>query len=89
MNAEYYRGRTGFLSGREFNQMDRRGFATIGPVDFLIGKKYDDYAIGCLHALRPSWIRVIEHGRGTPMDHREWRVTVWLFADGTIKDIEQ
>ena len=89
MNAEDYKKRTGFRQGHTFEAWNRRGFICVDVLTFLNGKPWDDYALGAVHALRPSWIRVVPADGGIQMDAQVWRVTVWLTEDGTIGTIDQ
>jgi hypothetical protein len=67
--------------------MDQGG-VTIQPLVFLHGRKWDEIALGYIHALRPSHLRVVEGG--VQCDSQMWRVTVFLENDGeTIREIEQ
>jgi len=63
------------------------GWTSIEVLSFLKGRKWDEVALGYVHALRPSSIRVTE-GLCT-MDARSWRVTVYIYPDKQIKKIEQ
>lgn len=53
----------------------------------LTGKLWDDFALGVVMALRPSWIRVTTGEETT--DGRPWRVTVCVDKAGIIQSIEQ
>jgi len=71
----------------EFTQFYHRGWKSIKVLDFLNGKQWDDIALGYVHALRPSSIRVT---KGTiKLDARVWRVTVYINEDNVINYISQ
>lgn len=90
MRASDYMGRpVSFRQGREFVPFSSRGFICLHVLPELAGRPWDDYALGAVHSLRPSWIRVIPNDGGIQLDSQEWRVTVWLHDDGTIKEIDQ
>ena len=71
----------------EFKRFPMGGFTIIRPLAFLHGRKWDDLALGFIHALRPSSVRVVKTGAW--LNSSNWRVTVWLNADDTIRVIEQ
>ncbi len=89
VHADDYRGKPiNSRQGRDFVPFDRLGFTVIQPVPFLHGKKWNEIALGYIHALRPSWVRVVNGG--TQMDAQDWRVTVDLEDDNeTIRQITQ
>lgn len=90
MKASDYLGRpVSFRTGRAFEPFPRRGFICLDVLPELTGKPWDDYALGAVHSLRPSWIRIIPVSGGIQLDSQEWRVTVWLNEDGTIASMEQ
>lgn len=70
-----------------FEQFNRLGWKSINVLEFLNGKTWDDLALGYVHALRPSSIRVTKGG--ITLDARVWRVTVHINEDKTIKSIQQ
>jgi hypothetical protein len=63
------------------------GYTSIKVLPFLVGRLWDNVALAYVHALRPSYIRVIE-GAET-LDAMTWRVTVRLNDDNKIREIEQ
>lgn len=72
----------------DYSPPHSRGLTSIKVLSFLNGKKWDEFALAYVHALRPSGIRVTT-GRCT-MDSRVWRVTVLLENDNvTIREITQ
>jgi hypothetical protein len=74
--------------GQPFAPWDRRGYTVIEVLPKLKGKPWDEVALGYVHALRPSQLRVVQDG--IQLDAETWRVTVWLKKDGlTISRIEQ
>lgn len=79
---EYIKG-----NGSAFEEFDRVSYTVIDVLSFLRGKPWDDVALGYVHALRPSSIR-ISHGE-TKCDGRTWRVTVFLDEAERIESIEQ
>ena len=87
-NADHYRGKHNGRDGFPLVAFDALGYTTIEPLTFLHGRPWDDIALGYIHALRPSRIRVATDS--VQLDAQAWRVTVWLKADGkTIKKISQ
>lgn len=77
------------VSNAPFEEFNSRGFICIKVLPELNGRPWNDVALGYLHSLRPSRIRVIKDG-WTQCDSRLWRVTVYLEKDGeTIKRIDQ
>jgi len=82
MNSQDYIG-----NGEKFEPWSRRGFLEIQALDFLIGKPWDDVALGFVHGLRPSVIRAVHDG--AQADSMAWRVTVWLGDDNRIASISQ
>lgn len=63
------------------------GWTSIKVLPFLTGRPWDVVALAFVHALRPSYIRVIE-GAET-LDAMTWRITVRLNNNKTIREIEQ
>lgn len=74
--------------GRPFKEWDDVGFTVIEPLTFLYGRPWDDLALGYVHAIRPSHLRVIDGG-SVQMDAQAWRVTVFVDESGLITSIEQ
>jgi hypothetical protein len=66
----------------------KRGFCHVPMLEFLNGRKWDDYAMAIVHSLRPSALRTSITG-ALKCDAVMWRVTVLLNEDGTIKEIWQ
>ncbi|WP_417744765.1 hypothetical protein [Rosistilla oblonga] len=77
------------LCGHPYNAPNGRfGHTSIYVLDNLTGKPWNNVALGYVHSLRPSSIRVTT-GEIT-CDARAWRVTVFLDIDGvTIQRISQ
>jgi hypothetical protein len=71
----------------DYEPFPSRGFTVIEVLPFLKGKPWDEYALAYLQALRPSYVRV-STGMIT-CDARNWRVTVFIHNDNTIRRIEQ
>jgi hypothetical protein len=71
----------------EYETPERRGYTSVEVLPFLKGRKWDSVALGYVHSLRPSGIRVVGDGWCTS-DAITWRVTVHVDGD-TIKNIEQ
>jgi hypothetical protein len=78
-----YRGR----QGKPYVAPQRTGFCSIRVLDFLVGRKWDQLALNFVHALRPSYIRVV-CGEETS-DAICWRVTVAVDDKNIIESIEQ
>ncbi len=70
-----------------FSEFYHRGWKCIKVLEFLNGKQWDDIALGYVHSLRPSSIRVTE-GMIT-LDARIWRVTVYIDKENVIDYITQ
>lgn len=77
------------VQGRTFIPWDSIGFTVLRVLPNLTGRPWDDIALAYVHSLRPSSLRVIRSTEGTQLDARDWRVTVYLSADSTIKSIDQ
>jgi hypothetical protein len=73
--------------GDDFEPFEEISYASISILPFLIGKPWDDFALGWVHSVQPSRIRVTQSG--VKLDAWCWRVTVYLGSDGMIYDIEQ
>ncbi len=80
--AEYYD--THMVSFEKFNCT---GWKTIEVLGFLNGKPWDDLALGYVHALRPSSVRVTKGM--IKLDACVWRVTVYISEDNIIRKIKQ
>lgn len=63
------------------------GYESIEVLHFLKGRQWDEMALGFVHSLRPSYIRVTEDC--IKCDARLWRVTVYVSNDGVIRKITQ
>jgi len=89
LHADDYRGQPiDSRQGQSFKPFDARGYTVIECLQCLKGKPWNDYALGLVHGLRPSTLRVIQDS--IQLSAIDWRVTVWLKPDGkTIKRIEQ
>ena len=75
--------------GQKFEAFNRLGGDIIKVLDFLVGHPWDDYALGFIHSLRPSTIRVVGPNEGVQLSALKWRVTVYLNSDRQITCIEQ
>ena len=60
----------------KFQKFNSSGRKTIEILPFLKGKKWDDVALGYIHAARPSAIRVTTGS--ITLDSLLWRVTVYI-----------
>ncbi len=89
LQPDDYRGLPlGSCQGQSFVPWDARGFLSVEVLQILKGKIWDVVALGYVHSLRPSILRVVRGG--IQLDARPWRVTVWLDEDDkTIRKIEQ
>jgi hypothetical protein len=89
LTPDNYRGKPlNSCQGQPFAPWDSRGYTVIEVLPKLKGKPWDEVALGYVHALRPSQLRVVQDG--IQLDAQTWRVTVWLNKDGlTISRIEQ
>lgn len=74
-------------SASDFVSFDEAVFLSVEVLPILIGHKWDDIALGYVHSLRPSSIRV-STGSIT-LDSRPWRVTVIVDGDNRIQNISQ
>ena len=63
------------------------GFSDTPVLEFLKGRKWDKIALGYVHSLRPSGIRVIMNWMTA--DAHSWRVTVVVDSDDIIQKISQ
>ncbi len=88
MKSEDYKGKHDGIQGKVFEPFNRRGYCSIPVLEFLKGREWNDVALAYVHALRPTRIRVIEDGR-TQMNSENWRVTIYLAEDKTIKSLFQ
>lgn len=90
MPEDYIGQPVNIRQGQPFKPWSRRGYTSIKPLPQLHGKPWDEIALGYVHALRPSQLRVIADGMGAQADAQRWRVTVWLENDAkTISSIDQ
>lgn len=89
LGPDDYRGQpVNVCQGQEFKAFNARGYMAINVLPDLWGRPWDDVALGYVHALRPSQLRVVRGG--TQADAWTWRVTVWLEDDDkTVKRIQQ
>lgn len=71
-----------------FEPFKRVGFTAIDVLPFLKKLPWNDFALGWVHSLRPSSIRIIDDGR-IKCDASVWRVTVKLDENGLISSIYQ
>lgn len=65
----------------------QRGYISLPVLHFLTGQPWDAVALGLIHTLRPSCLRVT-HGEETT-DSILWRVTVMLDERDCIQWIQQ
>lgn len=89
LRADTYRGKLFGRQGAPYQQPEAICWGDIKVLEFLKGRPWDDLALGFVHALRPSHIRVVDHNRCIQCDAQTWRVTVYLDEAGLIDDIEQ
>jgi hypothetical protein len=80
---DYERG-----NGAVFREFNSRGYLSLKVLPFLDGCAWDEIALGFIHSLRPSFVRVIRNGC-THMDSWCWRVTVYLDSAGLIESVSQ
>jgi len=71
----------------EYKEPSRQSGNCFPVLEFLKGRQWDNFALGIVHSLRPSCIRVT-YGEVT-CDSCHWRVTVYVDDDSKIKRIEQ
>ena len=72
---------------RDYDAPDRRAFMSVNALPDLVGAPWNDHALGIVHSLRPSSIRVT-YGEET-CDARLWRVTVHVDRNDIITRITQ
>lgn len=72
-----------------FEKFNNIGYTAIEVLEFLGGLPWDDIALGFVHSLRPSSIRVVHVGECIKCDARVWRVTVYVDINNRIQSIEQ
>lgn len=72
---------------KAFEKFDKIAYKNIEVLSFLKGKPWDALALGYVHALRPSNIRVTTDM--ITLDASLWRVTVYVDANDIIEDISQ
>jgi len=75
--------------GYDYTPPSQRGFTTLPVLPELLGRPWGDDAMNVLHELRPSQVRVIPIHGLCEDTFSEWRVTVVLNADNTIRAISQ
>lgn len=73
--------------GVEFEKFDCTSTATAPILHFLIGKPWDSFALGWLHAVNPTYIRVTNGEIKT--DTRIGRVTIVVDNYNIIQTINQ
>lgn len=76
-------------SGVAYDAYTRHGYQSVEQLPSLKGMLWDAVALGYIHGLRPSYIRVVPNDCAETTDSRLWRVTVYLNEDHTIKSIQQ
>lgn len=72
----------------EFKPFHSTSSLSLDILPILIGKKWDDLALGIVHSVRPSSIRVVKNGF-IKLDIRTWRVTIFLDENDCIERITQ
>jgi len=88
ISSDYIGNPVDCRQGQKFDAWNRRGYTCIEVLPFLKNKPWDEVALGFVHSLRPTQLRVVQDG--IQLDSQTWRVTVWLKSDKkTIKRIEQ
>ncbi len=73
--------------GKRYESPSRIGYSYIDILSFLIGKPWNEIALGYVHAVRPSYIRVIKGEETT--DSQVWRVSVYVDHNNIIEKIKQ
>ena len=76
-------------NNREFKSYDRMGYLVLDVLPILIGKKWNDYALGIVHAARPTSIRVATISESVVCDYRPWRITVHINDEDIITSVKQ
>jgi hypothetical protein len=71
---------------KEYKQPPAIGYGVIPVLNFLSGQPFDELALGYIHALQPSFIRV-STGE-IKCDCRDRRVTIYVDGLNIIKGIE-
>lgn len=71
----------------DYEEPEQQGSLCLDVLPFLVGHKWDVVALGYVHSLRPSCVRVTKGAIKT--DSREWRVTVYVDKKNVITNIEQ
>ena len=64
-----------------------RGYTRIEVLAFLKGKPWNEIALAYVHAVSPSYIRVIKGEETT--DAKAWRVSVYIDRNSIIEKITQ
>ena len=75
--------------GVQYTEPDHIGGMSIQVLPFLYGVELNDMVFGYIHALRPSYVRVVESGQSVTADSIPWRVTIVINSDHTIMEITQ
>lgn len=73
--------------GKSYESPSRRGYGYMEILSFLTGKPWNKVAMGYVHAVRPSYIRVIKGEETT--DSKVWRVSIYIDKDNIIEKIMQ
>lgn len=71
----------------DYEEPEAIGFLSIPVLEFLNGKPWNEAALGFVHSLRPSCIRVTTGS--IKLDSRCWRVTVVVDENDVIDEITQ
>lgn len=87
MPEDYEGSPVSVSQGQAFRKWPVTGFQSISVLPFLVGKPWNEVALGYVHALRPSHVRVTTGM--VQLDAMVWRVTVLIDDSKTIKNITQ
>jgi hypothetical protein len=77
MISEKYKNDEGRQGHSYVNEFTGFGFTSVDILPNLIGKPWNDVALGYVHGMNPTHIRVID-GRGEQLDAQTGRVTIHL-----------
>lgn len=73
----------------ELEKLNGFSYTSIDVLEILRGRPLDGIAVGMIHALRPSRVRIIKDGEGATCDAVTWRVTVRVDEHNVISGIYQ
>ena len=85
----HHLGRDGAEPIPRTERRHRFGYTEVDVASCLIGNPWDDLALGILHGLSPTRIRVCPPGHGTQCDAQTGRITVYLDNDNLIDTVRQ